>query len=145
MRSLARLPIALLLIVAFAPAALAWNYGSKDLDGDGVPNAFDNCKQIANAGQGDADADGIGDLCDNCTLTSNTGQLDADGDGFGNRCDADFDGDGLVTLADFGIFKCAFGSAIPSSTWTVTASSASSTSRCSAPACTCLPGPRRST
>ncbi len=35
-----------------------------DTDGDGVPDATDNCLGIANASQADADADGTGDVCD---------------------------------------------------------------------------------
>ena len=35
-----------------------------DADGDGVPDAFDNCVQTANPVQEDFDADGMGDLCD---------------------------------------------------------------------------------
>jgi len=35
-----------------------------DTDGDGVPNASDNCPSVANQDQRDADADGQGDVCD---------------------------------------------------------------------------------
>ena len=35
-----------------------------DRDGDGVPDAIDNCPDICNTMQLDADLDGIGDVCD---------------------------------------------------------------------------------
>jgi hypothetical protein len=35
-----------------------------DGDGDGVPDASDNCPAAANANQADADADGVGDACE---------------------------------------------------------------------------------
>jgi hypothetical protein len=86
-----------------------------DADGDGVPDATDNCPTVANADQQDgngglgAPADGVGNACDNCLnannprvaagfLTTNPwatltgGQRDDDHDGYGNRCDAKFVG-----------------------------------------------------
>jgi hypothetical protein len=39
-----------------------------DTDGDGIPDAQDNCPAIYNPAQTDTDGDGIGDLCDPCPL-----------------------------------------------------------------------------
>jgi hypothetical protein len=52
------------------PATYRWTISqasaspAKDSDGDGVPDASDNCPSIANAAQGDADRDGVGDACE---------------------------------------------------------------------------------
>ncbi|UCF80664.1 MAG: thrombospondin type 3 repeat-containing protein [Acidobacteriota bacterium] len=86
-----------------------------DADGDGVPNASDNCpgtqvqdpdtpvdrtapcgppryglsgpEIYANPRQEDADKDSLGDVCDNCWLVPNPRQEDADEDGVGDVCD----------------------------------------------------------
>jgi hypothetical protein len=58
-----------------------------DSDGDGFPDATDNCPTQWNPNQNDSDYDGIGDWCDNCPDACNRLQLDADGDGTGDRCD----------------------------------------------------------
>ena len=71
-----------------------------DSDGDGVPDADDNCPDVANADQADTDGDGAGDACDpdddddtvpdgddNCPLVANADQADTDGDGTGDACD----------------------------------------------------------
>jgi hypothetical protein len=47
-----------------------------DSDGDGVPDASDNCPTVPNPNQANADGDAFGDACDTCT--------DTDGDGFGD-------------------------------------------------------------
>ncbi|MBN2108528.1 MAG: thrombospondin type 3 repeat-containing protein [Deltaproteobacteria bacterium] len=90
-----------------------------DADGDGIPDASDNCPVIANPQQNDADGDGVGDVCDetpgcgggcgqvvcegqadtdgdfvrdaidNCPAKCNADQLDADNDGTGDVCDSD--------------------------------------------------------
>jgi hypothetical protein len=72
-----------------------------DEDGDGVPDAEDNCPALANSEQWNADgADDGGDVCDddddndfveddedNCPKIYNPDQLDSDGDGRGDACE----------------------------------------------------------
>lgn len=84
-----------------------------DMDGDGIPDAEDNCptifnpiRPLDNGAQADSDGDGIGDACDptafdgsdldgdgipndedNCPQDANPDQADADGDGLGDVCD----------------------------------------------------------
>ncbi len=77
---------------------------SSDSDGDGIPDAEDNCPAVANADQSDSDGDGVGDACDpqndtdsdsdgirdeidNCPAVANPDQQDTDGDGTGNACE----------------------------------------------------------
>ena len=93
-----------------------------DRDGDGEPDATDNCPDDPNADQADSDGDGVGDVCDapppppdgdgdgepdatdNCPSTWNPDQADADGDGVGDACDQpvvpDSDGDGVPDDSD---------------------------------------------
>ena len=92
---------------------------------DSDANACDNCPAKTNADQQDTDADGRGDACDNCVGQSNPDQVDTDQDGLGDACDAcpngrlgarilsngcpaspaDFDADGDVDQADFGLIQ----------------------------------------
>ena len=94
-----------------------------DGDGDGIPDASDNCPSVANPSQTDTDGDGQGDACDsspngpdsdgdgipdatdNCPNVSNPAQIDSDGDGQGDACDStpngpDGDGDGVPDDTD---------------------------------------------
>ncbi|MBN1945692.1 MAG: thrombospondin type 3 repeat-containing protein [Bradymonadales bacterium] len=80
-----------------------------DRDGDGIPDARDNCPDLYNPDQSDSDHDGLGDACDptdtdgdgipdaadNCPTIHNPQQEDRDQDGIGDACDdmdADLDG-----------------------------------------------------
>ena len=47
----------------------------------------------------DADGDGVPDASDDCIFVPNPDQRDTDGDGYGNLCDPDFDNNGLVTTS----------------------------------------------
>jgi hypothetical protein len=73
-----------------------------DTDGDGAPDAYDNCPQVPNTDQDDTDGDGQGNACDddddgdtlldtadNCPLVDNPDQTDTDGDGLGDACDVE--------------------------------------------------------
>jgi formylglycine-generating enzyme required for sulfatase activity len=52
----------------------------QDSDGDGIPDASDNCPLVANPDQGDCDDDGIGDACES-TVTIATGNMGTFGSG----------------------------------------------------------------
>jgi predicted CXXCH cytochrome family protein len=58
-----------------------------DWDGDGYPDASDNCPRRYNPDQADGDGDGVGDACDNCPTQPNADQANADEDRVGDACD----------------------------------------------------------
>jgi hypothetical protein len=68
-----------------------------------------NTDDIVTAQAPDDDGDGVPNAGDNCTLAANTNQRDTNGDGYGNWCDADLDNSGFVNFGDLAAFKAAFG------------------------------------
>lgn len=58
-----------------------------DADGDTVPDAVDNCPQLANLDQRNHDGDLKGDACDGCPHLTSSTDPDIDGDGVGDACD----------------------------------------------------------
>jgi hypothetical protein len=81
-------------------------------DGDGVaPTGCDigSYEEAPPCSDGpDQDGDGMPDACDDCTLVANADQRDSNGDGYGNLCDADLDQDGTTNLADLALFRARF-------------------------------------
>jgi len=56
-----------------------------DRDGDGIPNAADNCPDAPNPDQADEENDGMGDACDPCPPYPD--MTDSDHDGLPDACD----------------------------------------------------------
>ncbi len=83
-----------------------------DSDGDGIPDATDNCPLVPNADQANFDGDALGDACDpdddNDGVPDTRDAFprdpaewqDTDGDGIGNNADPDDDNDGVDDTAD---------------------------------------------
>jgi len=65
------------------------------------------------AGSPDVDGDGIPDACDNCISEANADQRDSNGDGFGNVCDGDLNNDGIVNLGDLVLMRNKLGTTDP--------------------------------
>lgn len=83
-----------------------------DGDGDGIPNAFDNCSAFANPSQRDTDGDFVGNDCDGdfnqdgLTNFSDLARLRQVF--FGTDPHADLDGSGVVNFADLARFRGLF-------------------------------------
>ncbi len=57
------------------------------------------------APQVDTDGDGVVDALDNCRTIANANQVDSNNDGFGNRCDADLSNNNSVNAQDTGLYR----------------------------------------
>lgn len=68
-----------------------------DTDGDGIPNAEDNCPGVKNPDQKDSDSDGHGDACDECPQDPNK---KTPGDCGCGKPEDDQDGDGVADCID---------------------------------------------
>jgi hypothetical protein len=79
-----------------------------DADGDGRPDAYDNCPSTFNPAQFDCDGDGAGDACE-----IEAGAADIDRDGIPDSCEciADLFVDGQVDGADLGALLSQWGAA----------------------------------
>jgi len=80
------------------PGSYTGEPAAGDADGDGVPDAEDNCPKVFNpamliaGGQQDGDGDGLGDACDACPLEPGDACSEADAD--------DIDDDGVANGVD---------------------------------------------
>lgn len=97
--------IKLLFLILACSLLLACGSGSDDAaplpdtDGDTIPDARDNCIQVANTDQLNTDGDAAGDACD--TFPEDPTEIsDNDEDGFGDNQDPDDDNDGTPDVDD---------------------------------------------
>lgn len=74
-----------LLIIKAHPERL----DAPDADEDGIPDAADNCRTVANRGQQDGDADAVGDACDACPDTGEAALVNPSGCSLAQRCPCD--------------------------------------------------------
>jgi CSLREA domain-containing protein len=82
-------PGTLITVIATSPAGTsefsACKGAGPDADGDGIPDANDNCPAASNPGQQNTDGDTWGDACDNCPAVATVWSVpagDGDCDGF---------------------------------------------------------------
>ncbi|MFM8817537.1 MAG: thrombospondin type 3 repeat-containing protein [Phycisphaerales bacterium] len=79
-----------------------------DTDGDGIPNAGDNCPSVPNPDQADCDQDAVGDACDPGA------DINANGVPDNCECLGDVSLDGNVDGIDLGLLLAAWGAVTPS-------------------------------
>jgi hypothetical protein len=86
-----RFAAATLGVVVLLVGVTLWAATGPDQDGDGIPDAVDNCRNVSNADQADDDHDKVGDLCDMCAGSEPTadGKVDQFGCTLFQRCPCD--------------------------------------------------------
>ncbi|NND60922.1 MAG: S8 family serine peptidase, partial [Gammaproteobacteria bacterium] len=89
----------------------SYNFQAKARNGDAIETIIVGLgSQSTNACGADTDGDGVPDASDNCTLVSNIDQRDTNGDGYGNICDPDLDNNNIVNSFDLTLLRNDFGS-----------------------------------
>ncbi len=125
-----RLVATLLAVASLALAGAGSAHDLDDADLDGFHDSLDNCVDEVNPDQRDSDGDGFGDACDrdlnNDGLTKTSSTPEEGGDNWvfhglfgGDDMVADFDGDGVVGIGDYGKLLEAVGSSPARSATTV--------------------------
>jgi hypothetical protein len=77
-----------------------------DADGDGVPDASDNCPSIPNTSQADCDLDGTGDTCE---IASGGSDFNQDGVPDECQCLGDVSRNGIINGTDLATVLAAWG------------------------------------
>ena len=102
-------------------------------DGDGVPDAFDNCLEVDNPDQDDTDGDDCGNVCDTdynqsgTTTFADFGQLSVNYGSTGHPLQQHveaIDPARTVRFADFGVFSASYGTGPPGPSGTTTGTTA---------------------
>jgi FtsP/CotA-like multicopper oxidase with cupredoxin domain len=79
-------------------------------EGDREARDAANRAAVPESAAPDVDGDGVPDALDNCSERVNSEQRDTDNDGYGNLCDPDLDNNGIVDMLDFVRLRTAWGS-----------------------------------
>jgi len=90
------------LVISASPV----NDPEPDVDGDGVPDARDNCPMVANPGQEDEDGDGVGDECDECSGTLPGAPVTETGCSAAQLCPCDSSASGTQWKSQLDYLRC---------------------------------------
>lgn len=106
-------------LLEFDPAAstFAMNYDGSSEHAAWAASDLDAADANVQAAA-DNDGDGFPDASDNCTLVANPTQSDTDFDLIGNACDCDFNNDTTCGIGDFNVFLPDFSTTVDSGTGT---------------------------